>query len=234
MNPASLASPPRSPQAEISPPTPEELTRLLLHVDGTDPELACFLRVSAFTGARRSQVCGLKWSDIDFEHRGVTFLRGVVDGPDGIVVKDTKTHRAYAVAIGDPLVDVLRSHRTEMLKRAMLCGIGLPLDAFVFSFAADCSTPWRPDYVTHQFSRSRRQVKLTSVRLHDLRHFMATELLAAGLPITTVAGRLGHARPATTLNVYGHFIRPSDRAAADMMTGILRQRAVDPGAAAAS
>ena len=98
-------------------------------------------------------------------------------------------------------------------------------DAFAFSFAADCSEPWRPDYVTHQFTKRRNDVGMESVRLHDLRHFVATELLAAGIPVTTVAGRLGHARAATTLNVYGHFVRPSDRAAADMMTEILRPAA---------
>ena len=55
---------------------------------------------------------------------------------------------------------------------------------------------------------------VAGVRLHDLRHFAATRLLAAGVPVNTVAGRLGHANAATTLNVYGHFLESSDESAA--------------------
>ena len=58
---------------------------------------------------------------------------------------------------------------------------------------------------------------LQGVRLHDLRHFVATQLLSAGVDVRTVAGRLGHRNAATTLNVYAHFLEQSDRAAADIM-----------------
>jgi len=104
-------------------------------------------------------------------------------------------------------------------------------DWFVFSYEPDCSAPWRPDGVTHRFTRLRAKAGLSVVRLHDLRHFVATRLLAAGVPVTTVAGRLGHARSATTLNVYGHFIAASDRDAARLMSGLL---APSPSAAEAS
>ena len=57
------------------------------------------------------------------------------------------------------------------------------------------------------------------VRLHDLRHLHATQLLAAGVPVRTVSGRLGHANAATTLNVYAHFLEASDRDAADVIGG---------------
>jgi len=54
-------------------------------------------------------------------------------------------------------------------------------------------------------------------RLHDLRHFAATRLLAAGVPVNMVAGRLGDANAATTLNVYGHFLGSSDESAAQVL-----------------
>ena len=55
-----------------------------------------------------------------------------------------------------------------------------------------------------------REAGISNVRLHDLRHFAATQLLAAGVPVRTVAGRLGHANAATTLNVYAHVLESSD------------------------
>ncbi len=62
---------------------------------------------------------------------------------------------------------------------------------------------------------------IEGVRLHDLRHLHATQLLAAGVAVRTVSGRLGHANASTTLNVYAHFLEASDRDAADVMAGLL-------------
>lgn len=59
------------------------------------------------------------------------------------------------------------------------------------------------------------------MRLHDLRHFAATQLLAAGVPVRTVSGRLGHANPATTLNVYAAWLQKSDQAAAAVLSDLL-------------
>ena len=91
----------------------------------------------------------------------------------------------------------------------------------MFSFDPDGTRPWRPDVVTHRFARLREQVGLPTVRLHDLRHYVATRLLAGGVAVSTVAGRLGHARTSTTLNVYGHFVPSSDQAAADFLATLL-------------
>jgi Phage integrase family len=57
---------------------------------------------------------------------------------------------------------------------------------------------------------------------HDLRHFVATRLLASGVDVRTVAGRLGHRNVATTLNVYSHFLEEPDREAADLMGRLVR------------
>ena len=71
------------------------------------------------------------------------------------------------------------------------------------------------------FSRTCKKLGLSGTRLHDLRHLHATQLLAAGVPVRTVSGRLGHANAATTLNVYAHFLEASDREAADVIGNLL-------------
>jgi integrase len=78
--------------------------------------------------------------------------------------------------------------------------------AFVFSSEADGSRPWKPNWVTKRFIARRRAAGLERFRLHDLRHFMATQMLAGGISIATVAQRLNHARASTTLNVYAHAV----------------------------
>lgn len=88
--------------------------------------------------------------------------------------------------------------------------------------------PWRPDSVSARWRRARRGTALEGVPLRALRHMVATELLADGVDVRTVAGRLGHATPALTLSTYAAWMPEADRRAADRMGALLEQRsAVD-------
>ena len=75
--------------------------------------------------------------------------------------------------------------------------------------------------MTSFFIRVRNEVGAKTVKLHDLRHFTATQLIGAGVDPRTVAGRLGHADPSVTLRVYSHALEERDRAAATIMGDIL-------------
>lgn len=81
VNPAASASPPRVPAPEINPPTPDELVRLQAAITAEDPELGVFVRLSAMTGARRSEMLALRWLDIDLVLAVATISRGIVMGP---------------------------------------------------------------------------------------------------------------------------------------------------------
>jgi integrase len=97
----------------------------------------------------------------------------------------------------------------------------LSANEFVFSSLPDGANPWLPNLVTKRFIAARRAAGLPHFRLHALRHFMATEMLAAGVPIATVSQRLSHARASTTLNVYAHSVPGGDRRAAETLAMIL-------------
>jgi integrase len=100
-------------------------------------------------------------------------------------------------------------------------------DAFMFSGRADGSSPWLPNRTTKRFVAARLGAGLSHFRLHDLRHFMATQMLAAGVPIVTVSQRLSHARASTTLNVYAHSVPGGDRLAAQTLAAILAGQSRD-------
>ena len=86
--------------------------------------------------------------------------------------------------------------------------------------------------VTLMFGRLCQRLHIDGVRLHDLRHFAATKMLVDRFPVPTVAGRLGHANPSTTLGVYAHFITSSDVEAARMLENLLRPNDVATSAEA--
>jgi hypothetical protein len=65
-------------------------------------------------------------------------------------------------------------------------------DSFRFSRTPHGRRPLHPDNVAGAFRRICRRQDISGFRLHDLRHARATQLLAAGVPVRTVSGRLGH------------------------------------------
>jgi integrase len=128
------------------------------------------------------------------------------------------------VALDDVGIAVLTRHRAKADEWAEEAGVKVMPDAYVFSHAVDGSKPFRPDNVTGFFTRVRDSLGLREVRLHDLRHFTATELIGAGVDVRTVAGRLGHSDPSVTLRVYSHALEERDRAAADIMGRVLEPK----------
>ena len=81
---------------------------------------------------------------------------------------------------------------------------------------------WRPDSANARWAKTRDAAGISaSVRLHDLRHFQATQLLNAGVPVPTVAARLGHADGTTTMKVYAHRTQRADQQAADIVGKLL-------------
>jgi integrase len=80
-------------------------------------------------------------------------------------------------------------------------------------------SPLRPGGVTSRFIVLRNDLGLTRIRLHHLRHFAATVMLAGGVDVRTVAGRLGHSRPTLTLQTYAHVMDATDRRAAEVVGG---------------
>lgn len=229
-NPAALASPPRVRSAQLTPPEPADVVALIAAANAEDPDLGCFLHLAATSGARRGELCGLRWSDLDFKAGAMTISRNVVEGANGVVEKDTKTHASRRIALDPDTVAVIESHRKRMADRAAACAVRVSNEAHVFSVDPDGDRPWTPNEVTKRFIRLRGRTGMENVRLHDLRHFAATRLLAAGVPVRTVSGRLGHANAATTLGVYAHFVEESDREAAAKLGALLGTAAAVPPA----
>ncbi len=215
-NPAELATVPRQERPRISPPTIDEVSLLVETASAADPAFGDFILVSAATGARRGEMCGLRWRNVNFDDAEIVFDTSIAEF-EGLFEKDTKTHASRRIAVDPATLSVLEEQRHRSDLRAAEFGVTVTPNSFVFSDSADGSRPWAPSWVTHTFARVRREAGLERVRLHDLRHFAATLLMASGIPVRTVSGRLGHANPSTTLSVYSHFVAASDREAANVI-----------------
>ena len=220
-NVAEMAKPPRVTQRVVRPPSVDAVRQLVVAAEERDPRFAPLVMMAALTGMRRGELCALRWSDLDLDEGQIEVARSVVLVPGGLGEKTTKTNRTRRVALDEVGLSVLRTHRARVEEWARLADEELRPDAFIFSPYVDGSLPFRPDNVTNFFTRVRDELKLPDVRLHDLRHFTATQLIGAGVDVRTVAGRLGHTDPSMTLRVYSHALEERDRAAAAVMGRVL-------------
>lgn len=229
-NPFSLAKRPEAPMRKVTPPPAEAVTALL---HAASARFALYLGVAAVTGARRGEVVGLQWADITGQQ--IRIRRSVAwTKQTDIVVTEGKTgpkgHRT--VAIRPNLAAALEDHR--IAQTVLADSTGGPAPVWVFSHTAGL-TPWRPDYASREFRHLRDRLNTRpddagadwrapipeSLRLHDLRHFVATQLLAAGVPLKTVGARLGHRQLSTTSDRYGDYLPAADREASDVMDRVL-------------
>jgi len=220
-NPAVLATPPKIVRHEIRPPSPVDVARLLAEAEAEGVPTALAVRLAALTGARRGEVCGLRWSDVDLDAGALVIRRAVVEIQRRISVKDTKTHQVRRLALDDATLALLCARRRTQAKTALELGVPLGDEAYVCSEHPAGIEPLHPSLFSGRFRRVARRVGLPKTRLHDLRHWHVTQALGAGIPVRDVAERVGHASATMTLDVYGHAINHTDRRAAEAVAGIL-------------
>lgn len=111
----------------------------------------------------------------------------------------------------------LTLHHDRMVTRAEKVGVKMVGDPWVFTDDPKCAKPWNPDIVSHRWRRFTTAQGHPGIRLHDLRHAMATAWLDAGIPVHVVSQRLGHAKVSTTTDIYGHTPDGAQAAAAARM-----------------
>lgn len=227
-NPAALARPPRRAPGEVELDddlhvwSAAEVGRFLDAVD--DHPLRGVWHLAIGTGARRGELLGLRWQDVDLDALTVTIRRSltVVDGV--VRLLGTKTSRSRTLGIGPSVVAALRREREVQEARRQAAGHQWQ-DRWGLVFTEDDGTPVPPMRVTQEFRRLVRHLDVPVVRFHDLRHGHASLLLAQGAPIKLVSQRLGHTTIAMTMDIYAHLLPGMDGdAAATLDAEILRAR----------
>lgn len=179
----------RKREAAMTIPTPEQVRSIL---EAAGPEFRAFVAVCAFAGLRLGEAAALELNDVDFLRRTLHVRRQVQRAGGGLVeIRLPKYGSERSIPIPDDLVRVLSEH----------VSLGLVGD-WLFAGAED--DPPHQNTVGHRWRTTLKRAGLAGVRLHDLRHFYASGLIAAGCDVVTVQRNLGHAKSTTTLETYSH------------------------------
>jgi integrase len=230
-NPISQAEPPATRSPDPDPPSSTEAAELLREA-WKDPDWGALVWLAMTTGARRGELCALRWKHVNLADGTLTLRRSIAQDGTETEEKDTKTHQRRHVTLDPETVNVLTEHRKHCESRAAELGVALGQESFVFSNAPDNSTHLVPSSVTQRYHRMAERAGI-GTHLHNLRHYSATELIAAGVDVRTVAGRLGHSGGGTTtLRVYAAWVAEADqRAAAGLASRLPSRPTAEPARA---
>lgn len=212
-NPCSRAEHPKAEEIDVRVLTEEEIPKLLDALLDAPPQYSVITQLALLLGARRGEICALRWSDIDFEKGTLSIKRTVQSIPGiGLVFNTPKTRRGKrCLRIGADCVELLQEYRryqkaerfrigSAWVRKVTLENGKVADNDMLFTKWND--EPMDPDIISSWFPKFLEAHNLPDVNFHSLRHSNASILIAAHVPITTVSGRLGHAQTSTTLNYY--------------------------------
>lgn len=225
VSPVGQAEPPAAPTPNPRPPSALDAARIVKEA-WREPDWATLVWVAMTTGARRGELCALRWSLVNLDpERAVLWLRRAISHTEGGWIEcDLKTHQQRRVALDPETVTVLVEHRDRCQARAEAIGLSLDKDAYVFSPEVDSSRFLAPSSLTQRYDRLAERLGIDTT-FHKLRHYSATELIAAGVDVRTVAGRLGHGGGGTTtLRAYTAWVSEADQRAAKNIGGRMPER----------
>ena len=189
-----------------------ELARLIAELDRcSNQTIADVLRFALLTGARRGNVCAARWSDVHTD-RGLWIIPG----------DQSKNGEPMTIVLAPAAVDLIERRRATVaawLERRRVRAKAAEPEACLYIF------PGRtPDVPVHEIKTTWEKIRtaagLRDVRMHDLRHTLASWMAMGGASLLQIGRQLGHADKRSTAR-YAHLeletVRPATDAAVAAM-----------------
>lgn len=219
-NPATVAKTPKLKKYKMQFLNNEQLEEMLILFKGNPVELPVIL--CAVYGFRRSEVLGLKWSNVDLINRIITISETLQqNGSNGNYTDTTKSESSNRVLpMTDSIYNLLIKCKEIQTKRSQIMGNYYIENDYVC--VLENGNNISPNYLTRTFHSVISKSNLPPIRLHDLRHSVASNLLNNGFSVVQVQEWLGHGSASTTLNFYAHVDKTSKTTIANSLEKMIR------------
>ena len=188
---------PQRKKAKISIPTKDEIDKLVDYFHDTEMELPFLL--AACCGLRESEICALKWENVDLEGDRMYITSACVPDKEGkIVEKGTKSESGERVIRLYPYIK-------EALARARETS------------DSDRVTQLNSRVIYGRFTSALKKLSLPHYRFHDLRHYLVSVMLSLNIPKNYIADFVGHSDETMIDRVYGHIMEAKKTTFEDML-----------------
>lgn len=184
------------------------------------PRFASLIALAVATGARRGELLGAKWQDLDFNRGTLSIRRSLEQTKAGVTEKTPKSGKSRILTLPVTTLETLRKRRLELAKQRVPSN-----DDYLFPdidpAGAWLLRPWNPHKVTEGFRDLCRKAKIDGASFHSLRHTCASLLLAQEVHPKVVQEMLGHSSISITLDLYSHSTPSLQAEAAQRLDAIL-------------
>ena len=220
-NPDDATTPPKPKSKEMKILDQGQVHKLLIAAQTRAFRRFAFYHVALATGMRQGELLGLKWDDLDLTGRSLQVKRQMKRVPGGgFEFTSPKTKSGFrTIKLGSETVNVLTEHYKRQLDKS--AGAGQRWQDHGLVFPSTVGTPINPRNVLRTFRKVLNDAGLPKIRFYDLRHTAASLMLNHGVDVLIVSNRLGHSKPSTTLDVYGHLISNSQDKAAELIDTLI-------------
>jgi len=204
LNAAHGARQPKKPYIEMQIFDENQVMHFLICARGDRHEAMYHLAIK--TGMRQGELLGLKWSDLDW-NRGTLKIQRQVQRVPGhgrkFVSPKTRAGRR-TISIGRETLNILRVQKERQFMQKEIAGDRW--QEFDLIFPSKVGTPQSGSNLLKEFKSLLGKAGLPRIRFHDLRHTAASLMLNRSIPPFIVSKILGHSKPSTTMDIYGHLI----------------------------
>jgi integrase len=208
----------------------DEARAFLKAAKDAGPQEGAFASLALDSGARKGELCGLRWSDVDLETGKVTFVRQLTKAGRAPTFGPIKNDMPRTVDLAPETIAILREHKRaqaeiKMANRTVYQDLGLVFAkewGHLHGRADSLGLPLQANNMgEHWFARVIKAAKVRRITIHGLRHTSATLLLKAGVPPQVVQQRLGHKGIEMTLGIYAHVLPSMQQDAAKRLGALL-------------
>lgn len=195
-------------------------------------QLKVLFILAIYAGLRKGELLALEWSDIDFQNDTISVTKSVTVVAGQQIIKAPKTKNSRrTISIPHFLTQRLKQLRAARIEYRL--GLGDYWQGAEWVFIQDngkqmsYSTPYAAfqDTIARYNAGKPEAQQLPHIPFHGLRHTSATLLIASKQDVRTVSARLGHAQASTTMNIYAHALKETDKKAANALEEMLVKHA---------
>ncbi|MEL7654372.1 MAG: tyrosine-type recombinase/integrase [Bacillota bacterium] len=220
-NPASKATPPKVERKEANYFQTDVIKSILSCLESESLKWKLLVHMLLITGARRGEILGLKWTNVDWKEKCIHICNNLLYSPSkGIYLTTPKTTKSKRpIKLPAETMELLKEYNDWYLQEKLSLGTYWQDDDFIF--VQYNGAPMHPDSVTDYLKKFGKKYHLPHINPHAFRHTAASLLIFSGVDIVSISDRLGHALPSTSANLYGHLIKEADEQSAEKLADIV-------------
>lgn len=220
-NPNSFIEKPKVRKKEIQCYSPEEVEKLLECIKNECLKYQAMIYLAIDSGARRGEIVGLTWNDVDFKKQTLNINKSVQYTKElGIFEKTTKTQTSDRIIyLSNKTIEILKAYQKEQLENKLKLGSKWENSKRIFTNIV--GGDMHPDTPSQILEKIIRKYNLKRISFHGLRHTSISLQISSGIQAQIISKRAGHSSVSTTHSIYSHFFDNEFKEVASAMNNIL-------------